>query len=195
MIFGVPAGLLALFSRRFVLCLAVLVGSCLAILVVISAGFVTLDGRSVVMDLLPGPESRPRRVSWMSCCFYSGTSLGRPLVFWRVPCLFGTVLIGLLVGLLLGACLLVVMLLTLFLVRRQRFVSLRVEYGAPTAMPGFRGGGGVGWMSEPGGGVKRFRPNRKSPAQLVRHGILGDSPSATCLEETEGLGSRQLGSC
>ena len=39
LILGVPAGLLELFSGRFVLCLAVLVGSCFAMLVLTGAGF------------------------------------------------------------------------------------------------------------------------------------------------------------
>ena len=41
------------------------------------------------------------------------------------------------------------------------------EHGAPAAMPGFRGSGGVDWISGPGGGVKRVRLNRKTPAHLV----------------------------
>ena len=48
--------------------------------------------------------------------------LGLPLLFWRVHCLFGTVLVGLPVGPLLGACLLVVTLLTLLLRRVRRLV-------------------------------------------------------------------------
>ena len=48
--------------------------------------------------------------------------------------------------------------------------------GAPADMPCFNGGGGVNWISGPGGGVKRVRLNRKTPAHLVRHGILGIQP-------------------
>ena len=58
---------------------------------------------------------------------------------------------------------------------------LRVEHSAPAVVPGFDGGDGGDWISGPGGGVKRVRLKRKTPAHLVRHGILGDSVSATCL--------------
>ena len=56
---------------------------------------------------------------------------------------------------------------------------------APVAVPGFRSDAGVHRVSGPGGGVKRVRLNRKTPAHLVGHGILGVSVSATGLEETE----------
>ena len=46
-------------------------------------------------------------------------------------------------------------------------------HGAPVLVPGFRGDAGVDWVSGPGGGVKRVRLNRKTPAHLVRQGILG----------------------
>ena len=59
--FGVPAGLWVLFSGRFVLGLAVLVGSCLVTLVPITADFGTLGGKSVVMDSLLGLGRRLRR--------------------------------------------------------------------------------------------------------------------------------------
>ena len=62
--------------------------------------------------------------------------------------------------------------------------ALRVEHSADAGLPGFNGGGSVDWVSGPGGDVKRVQLNRKTPAHLVRHGILG-SVSATCLEETE----------
>ena len=63
---------------------------------------------------------------------------------------------------------------------------VRVEPGVSGDMPCFDGGGGVDWSGVAGGGVKRVRLNRKTPAHLVRHVILGrDSASATCLEETE----------
>ena len=45
--------------------------------------------------------------------------------------------------------------------------------GGPVVVPGFDGGDGGDWISGPGGGVKRVRPNRKTPAHLVRHGVLG----------------------
>ena len=47
------------------------------------------------------------------------------------------------------------------------------EHGAVLAAPGVVGGAGVNWVGGPGGGVKRVRLNRKTPAHLVRHGILG----------------------
>ena len=50
---------------------------------------------------------------------------------------------------------------------------LRVEHGAPPVPPGFEGGVGGDWIGGPGRGVKRVRLNRKTPAHLVRHGILG----------------------
>ena len=63
LIFGVRAGSLEPFSGHCVLCLVVLAGLCLAILVLITAGFGTLDGRSVVMVSLLGREHQLRRVS------------------------------------------------------------------------------------------------------------------------------------
>ena len=48
-----------------------------------------------------------------------------------------------------------------------------MDHGAPVVMPGFEGGDGGDWISGPGGGVKRVRLNRKTPAHLVRYGILG----------------------
>ena len=60
-----------------------------------------------VMDLLPGLETRPRRGSWMSCCFFSGTppKSATGLLEGTLPLRY-CVLIGLLVGILLGAYLL-----------------------------------------------------------------------------------------
>ena len=45
--------------------------------------------------------------------------------------------------------------------------------GAVLAAPGAVGDACVNWVSGAGGGVKRVRLNRKTPAHLVRHGILG----------------------
>ena len=69
-----------------------------------------------VMGLLPGPETRPRRGSWMSCCFFSGTPpmSATGLLEGTLPLRY-YVLISLLVGILLGACLLEVTLLALIL--------------------------------------------------------------------------------
>ena len=38
---------------------------------------------------------------------------------------------------------------------------MRVEHDAPAGMPSLGGGDGGDWISEPGGGVKRVRLNRK----------------------------------
>ena len=46
------------------------------------------------------------------------------------------------------------------------------ESSAPAVLSGFGGGGGVGWISGPGGGVQRVRLNRKTPAHLVSHSLL-----------------------
>ena len=54
------------------------------------------------------------------------------------------------------------------------------EHTAPAIWPRSGEAGGVDWVSGPGGGVKRFRLNRKTPAHIVSHGLLGGSVSATC---------------
>ena len=46
-----------------------------------------------------------------------------------------------------------------------------MEHGAPAVMPGFEGGDGGGWISGPGGGVKRVQLDTKL-SHFVRHGIL-----------------------
>ena len=51
-----------------------------------------------------------------------------------------------------------------------------VEHGAPAAVAGFRSGGGVDWISGPGGDVKRVRLHRQIPAHLVRDGTVGIQP-------------------
>ena len=81
---------------------------------------------------------------------------GPLLSFVRALCLFGTVLVGLQVGFPLGAFLLMVMLLS----------SVHLCLASNE-------GDGSDWISGPGGGVKRVRLNRKTPAHLVRHGIWG----------------------
>ena len=83
------------------------------------------------------------------------------------------------VGFPLGAFLLVVM-LQAWLLRREEVGITRVEHGAPAAVPGFEVGDGGDWISGPGGCVGRVRLNRKTPAHLVRHGILWMQVSATC---------------
>ena len=50
---------------------------------------------------------------------------------------------------------------------------VRVEHTVLAVMPGFEGGDGSDWISGSGGGVKRVRLHRQTPAHLVRHGVLG----------------------
>ena len=110
----------------------------------------------------------------MSCCFSTGTFQGQPLLFWRVLCLFGTVLVVLPVGFPLGAFLLIDGHAADLVTERGAMGGVeQEEHSAPVVMPGSDGGGGVIWISGPGGGVKRVRLNRKTPAHLVRHGIFG----------------------
>ena len=109
----------------------------------------------------------------MSCCFFLDTLLGPLLLSWRVLCLCGTVLVGLLVGFpnwCLPAHCHVADLVT---EEGEEVGIIRVDQGAPAGMLSFGGGDGGDWISGPGGGVKRVRLNRKTPAHLVRRGILG----------------------
>ena len=48
---------------------------------------------------------------------------------------------------------------------------MRVERCSHAVFPGFDGGGRVDWVSGHGGGVKRVRQNRKTPAHLVGRGF------------------------
>ena len=103
-----------------------------------------------------------------------GTLLGPLLLCWRELCLFGMVLVGSLVGSPLGAFLLMVP-LRLWLLKAVRML---VFCGWSRVLPLLClvlkvVGDGGDWISGPGGGVKRVRLNRKTPAHLVRHGILG----------------------
>ena len=68
-------------------------------------------------------------------------------------------LIRLVVGLLLGACLLVVNAAGLVTGEEEEVSVVGEEHGDPAAVPGFRGGGGIDWISGLGGGVKRVRLN------------------------------------
>ena len=102
---------------------------CPALLVLITAGFGTLGGRSVVMALLPGLVSRLRKVFKMNCWYCLGILLVLLLLRCSVESYpFGTALVKLLVGFLLGVFLLVVMfgvlLLNLLVLRRCRRVDL-----------------------------------------------------------------------
>ena len=126
--FGVPAGTSGAFSGHSVLCLVVFVGFCLATLVLITAGFDTLGGRSVVMVSLPGLVNRPRRVFGMSCWCCLAILLVLLLRCWVGSYPFGTALVNLHVGFPLGVFLLVVMFrvlsLSLLVLRRSgRFAS------------------------------------------------------------------------
>ena len=62
LIFGDLAGKLERYFVLLLVCLAVFADSFRVILVPITAGFGTLGGKSVVMALHPGLESRPRAV-------------------------------------------------------------------------------------------------------------------------------------
>ena len=84
--------------------------------------------------------------------------------------LFGTVWGGLLVGSPLDAFLLGSMLLVWLLINME---GMPDEHSPPVIVPGFRGDAGTDWISGSGGGVKRGQLNRKTPAHLIRHGILG----------------------
>ena len=147
LIFGDAAGSLGPFSGGFVLCVVVSVGLCLAILVPITTGIGTLVGRSAVMDLLPGGENRPPKCSRKGCCFFFGTLLGRycggsfasRIPTWRLPDGHAADLVA---------------------EGSEEASIVLVEPGAPADMPCFNGGGGVNWMSGPGGGVKKS-PTKK----------------------------------
>ena len=47
---------------------------------------------------------------------------------------------------------------------------------APVLVPGLRGDAGVDWVSGPGEGVRRVRLSRKTPAHLLRHGMIQSRP-------------------
>ena len=97
----------------------------------------------------------------MSCCFSSSALLGLLLLFWRVLCLFGTCAGRF-------ACRIPTWRLPVNghvadLVTEEggEVGIVRVDHSAPAGPPGFDGGGGIDWVSGPGGGVKRVRLNRK----------------------------------
>ena len=62
LMFGDPAGIFVRYFVLLLVCLAVFVGSFLVILVLITAGFGTLGGRSVVIALHPGLVSLRLRI-------------------------------------------------------------------------------------------------------------------------------------
>ena len=127
------------------------VGSCLAILVANHCRLRHIGwGEVWSWAHFPDRESLRLKVFWMSCCFFSGTLQGLPLLF-----LEGALPLRYCVG---HAA-------DLVADSGEGVVVVRVEHGAPDVMPGFSDG--VDWISGPGGGVIRVRRNRKTPAHLV----------------------------
>ena len=159
---SVPAGSLEPSSGRCVLCLVVLVGLCLAILVIITAGWDTLVWRSVVMVSLPGREIQ---------------FLNELLLLFRYPprsaaaLLEGTLPLRYCAGRFasrvpLGAFLLQVTLRT-WLLKRVWMLAL---FGCSCSYAWFsRLVMVVAGLVGGGGGVKRVRINLKTHAHLVRH--------------------------
>ena len=158
-----------------VCCLAALVGFYLGALGLIIADFGTLAGVSVVMVLRLGLVRLLLLGFWMSFSFSSGIVLPLVLTFLLGPFLFGISLRVLLVRSLLGACLKGVKLLSFLLVR-----------GGPSALSAALGGVGVCLAGGSGGGVKRVRLFRKTPAHLARQGVSGVQVRPQGLEEASG---------
>ena len=67
-----------------------------------------------------------------------------------------------------------------------------VEHGARAAVPVCGGGDGIDWISGPGEKSPTKQKNSCAPREIW---YFGESVWATCLEETEGSGSHQSGSC
>ena len=142
-------------------------GERLAMLVLIAAACCTLGGKSVVMVLRPDSGSLPRRVLRMSFWFSFVTLLGLLLLFWRV--LSGRFasriptwrlpVDGHVAGLVTEG--------------GEDTGVVQDERSVPAVWPGFGEGGGVDSVGGPGGGFKRVRLNRETPANLVSHGLLG----------------------
>ena len=72
---------------------------------------------------------------------------------------------------------------------------LRVERGASAFVPEFGGSNGVDRISGPDGGVKKSPTKQKNSCAPRKAWYLGDSVSATCLEDTEGSGAFRSVSC
>ena len=107
----------------------------------------------------PGPGRQPRIFSSTSCLFYFGILLALLPHYWLAICLLGIVLRILPVASPLGGCLLMVRLLGLLL-KERRLVLLMLSLGR------------LEWVSGAGGGGKRVRLNRKTPAHHVLQGYV-----------------------
>ena len=164
LIFGVLVGFLGPFFVPFLCCLVVWRSIFLGVLGLIIVAFGTLVGISVVMVLHPGHVRLLLFGFWMSFLFFLGIHLPLVLVCFLVPYLLSITLRVLLVGFLLGACLGVAVLLV--------FLLLGSSFGVvPSALSAALGGASVCLASGSGGGVKRVRLFRKTPAHLARQGI------------------------
>ena len=115
-----------------------------------------------------GFTSRPQETSvwfWMSFSFFSGILLPLVLICLQGPFLLGITLKVLLVGSLLGACLRVAVLLV--------FLPLEKWFGVVLVLCLLRWVAGVCLARGSGGGVKRVRLYRRTPAHFARQGISG----------------------
>ena len=166
LIFGVLVGFLEPFFVPFLYCLVVLVGFFLGVLVLTIVVFGTLVGISVVMVLLLGHVKLLLLVFWMSFLFFLGILLPLVLVCLLVPYLLGITLRVLLVEFLLGACL-GLEVFQIFLLLGSWFES------GPSALSAALGDANVRLACGSGGGVKRVRLYRKTPAHLARQGFSG----------------------
>ena len=137
-----------------------LVGFSLGVLGLIIADFGTLVGISVVMVLRLGLVRLLLFGFWMNFSFSLVTVLPLVLTYLLGPFLLGITLRVLLVRSLLGACL-------------RGVASGELVRGGPSALSAALGGAGVCLASGSGGGVKRVRLYRKTPAHLARQGISG----------------------
>ena len=165
LIFGVLVGFLEPFFVPFLCCLVVLVGFFLGVLVLTIVVFGTLVGISVVMVLLLRHVKLLLLIFWMSFLFLFGypSASGADLLAGtlalryysesfarRVPtwCLPGGGSIA-------------------------SFLAGNLLQSGPSALSAALGGASVCLASGSGGGVKRVRLYRKTPAHLARHGISG----------------------
>ena len=97
-------------------------------------------------------------------------------------------LVSLLEGFPLGACLLRGHVADLVTEGGEGVGIKWVEHGAPAVMHGFEGGDGGGWISGPGGGVKKS-PTKHKTLTFVRHGILWIQSRPRVWKRPEGSGS------
>ena len=196
------------FFRSFVLCLAVLVGSCLAELVPVTASFGTSVGeewpwahfsakriglRSIPEWLLLlfrySPRSALALLEGTSLLQYCAGRFSSRVLSWRLPA--GGYAAD-------------------FVTEGSEEVgSVRVEPCAPADMPCFDGGGGVSWNGGHGGRVKRVRLKRKTPWKRLRgrDHLCGDHADAkarrvhwddeayAAVQDRTGVGLRLSGAC